>query len=225
MLRIQAALCVFTGSWEMSVFHTLSDGNIGQFGAPGTVVDGETGAWLPAAGAGPAGDGLAAGAGLAVSGLAVAAIAPLAALARLSAGAGLATGAVSATGVLLREAVPQAVRKMTGAAAAAIRRADGTRRRGLSLRIARHPATAAGGTGTERAMTQVVPGAGGDHRFCPASRLFPLLSWPPAAYPGCRSGAPVTRWECTWPSESRPAGPPRARRWPPSAPRSWPPRR
>jgi len=38
MLRIQAALWAFTGSWEMSVFHTLLAGNIGQFGAPGTVV-------------------------------------------------------------------------------------------------------------------------------------------------------------------------------------------
>jgi len=47
------------------------------------------------------------------------------------------------TGALLRDAVPQAVRTRAGAAAAAIRRADGTRRRGLSLRIARHPATAA----------------------------------------------------------------------------------
>jgi hypothetical protein len=129
MLRIQAALCLFTGSWEMSVFHTLSDGNIGQFGAPGTVVDGETGAGLAAAGA---------------------------------AGA---AGAVSATGVLLRDAVPQAVRKRAGAAAAAIRRADGTRRRGLSLRIARHPATAAGGAGTERAMIQVAQHTGSDHRL------------------------------------------------------------
>jgi hypothetical protein len=129
MLRIQAALCLFTGSWEMSVFHTLSDGNIGQFGAPGTVVDGETGAGLAAAGA---------------------------------AGA---AGAVSAAGVLLRDAVPQAVRKRAGAAAAAIRRADGTRRRGLSLRIARHPATAAGGAGTERAMIQVAQHTGSDHRL------------------------------------------------------------
>jgi hypothetical protein len=131
MLRIQAALCLFTGSREMSVFHTLSGGNIGQSGAPGTVVDGETGAGLAAAAAG-------------------------------------ATGAVSAAGVLLRDAVPQAVRKMTGAAAAAIRRADGTRRRGLSLRIARHPATAAGGTGTERAMIQVAQHTGSDHRFVAA---------------------------------------------------------
>src|SRR5215471_18222951 len=38
MLRIQAALWAFTGNWEMSVFHTLLAGNIGQFGAPGTVV-------------------------------------------------------------------------------------------------------------------------------------------------------------------------------------------
>src|SRR5215472_16051682 len=38
MLRIQAALWAFTGNWEMSVFHTLLGGNIGQFGAPGTVV-------------------------------------------------------------------------------------------------------------------------------------------------------------------------------------------
>ena len=38
MLRIQAALWAFTGNREMSVFHTLLAGNIGQFGAPGTVV-------------------------------------------------------------------------------------------------------------------------------------------------------------------------------------------
>src|SRR5437868_2375113 len=38
MLRIQAALWAFTGNWEMSVFQTLLAGNIGQFGAPGTVV-------------------------------------------------------------------------------------------------------------------------------------------------------------------------------------------
>src|SRR5215469_4933049 len=38
MLRIQAALCAFTGILEMSVFQMLLAGNIGQFGAPGTVV-------------------------------------------------------------------------------------------------------------------------------------------------------------------------------------------
>src|SRR5690348_8435531 len=38
MLRIQAELSAFTGNWEMSVFQTLLAGNIGQFGAPGTVV-------------------------------------------------------------------------------------------------------------------------------------------------------------------------------------------
>jgi hypothetical protein len=38
MLRIHAALCESTGSLEILVFHTLSAGNIGQFGAPGTVV-------------------------------------------------------------------------------------------------------------------------------------------------------------------------------------------
>ena len=38
MLRIQAALFASTGSLEMLVFHTLSAGNIGQLGAPGTVV-------------------------------------------------------------------------------------------------------------------------------------------------------------------------------------------
>jgi uracil-DNA glycosylase len=38
MLFIQAALCESTGSLEILVFHTLSAGNIGQFGAPGTVV-------------------------------------------------------------------------------------------------------------------------------------------------------------------------------------------
>src|SRR5215470_15395394 len=54
MLRIQAALCLFTGSREMSVFHTLSDGNIGHSGAPGTVVEGEAGAGLDAGAAGAA---------------------------------------------------------------------------------------------------------------------------------------------------------------------------
>src|ERR1022692_867113 len=38
MLCIQAALRGFTGSFEMSVFQTLSAGNIGQPGAPRTVV-------------------------------------------------------------------------------------------------------------------------------------------------------------------------------------------
>ena len=38
MLRSHAALCLSTGSLEMFVFHTLFAGNIGQFGAPGTVV-------------------------------------------------------------------------------------------------------------------------------------------------------------------------------------------
>src|SRR5258708_1228230 len=37
MLASHAALCLFTGSFEMLVFHTLSAGNIGQLGAPGTV--------------------------------------------------------------------------------------------------------------------------------------------------------------------------------------------
>jgi len=45
MLRSQAALCAATGSFEMSVFQMLSAGNIGQFGAPGTVVPG-TWRWL-----------------------------------------------------------------------------------------------------------------------------------------------------------------------------------
>ncbi len=39
MLASHAALCASTGSLEMLVFHTLFAGNIGQFGAPGTVVD------------------------------------------------------------------------------------------------------------------------------------------------------------------------------------------
>jgi hypothetical protein len=38
MLASQAALREFTGSLEMSVFQTLLAGNIGQLGAPGTVV-------------------------------------------------------------------------------------------------------------------------------------------------------------------------------------------
>jgi hypothetical protein len=43
MLRSHSALRLLTGSCEMSVFHTLFAGNIGQRRAPGTVV--------PAAGA------------------------------------------------------------------------------------------------------------------------------------------------------------------------------
>ena len=38
MLASQGALCLFTGSLEMLVFHTLSAGNIGHLGAPGTGV-------------------------------------------------------------------------------------------------------------------------------------------------------------------------------------------
>src|SRR5579859_1464565 len=38
MLRSQAALCWFTGSFDMSVFQMLSEGNMGQLGAPGTLV-------------------------------------------------------------------------------------------------------------------------------------------------------------------------------------------
>ncbi|HSR84157.1 MAG TPA: hypothetical protein VLM11_08255 [Streptosporangiaceae bacterium] len=39
MLRSHAELRESTGSLEMFVFQTLSAGNSGQFGAPGTVVD------------------------------------------------------------------------------------------------------------------------------------------------------------------------------------------
>jgi hypothetical protein len=52
MLASHAALCGFTGSLEMSVFQTLFAGNIGQPGAPGTVVLAglaERGAALPPA--------------------------------------------------------------------------------------------------------------------------------------------------------------------------------
>jgi hypothetical protein len=38
MLAIHSALWGSTGSWEMFVFHTLSAGNIGQLGAPGSGV-------------------------------------------------------------------------------------------------------------------------------------------------------------------------------------------
>jgi len=44
MLRSHAALREFTGSREMSVFHTLLAGNIGQPAAPGTVVAGRAAA-------------------------------------------------------------------------------------------------------------------------------------------------------------------------------------
>src|ERR1700733_4176699 len=41
MLASHAALCLFTGSREMLVFHTSLAGNIGQLAAPGTVVAGD----------------------------------------------------------------------------------------------------------------------------------------------------------------------------------------
>ena len=41
MLAIQAALCGFTGRLAIGVFQTLSAGNMGQFGAPGTGVPAE----------------------------------------------------------------------------------------------------------------------------------------------------------------------------------------
>jgi hypothetical protein len=63
MLASQAALCELTGSREMSVFQTLSAGNIGQRAAPGTLV--------PAGGlAGGAGDGRGDGLGDGLSGAA-----------------------------------------------------------------------------------------------------------------------------------------------------------
>ena len=51
MLRSQAALWESTGSFEMSVFHTLFAGNIGQPGAPGTLVPGAAAGAAGAAGA------------------------------------------------------------------------------------------------------------------------------------------------------------------------------
>jgi hypothetical protein len=39
MLRSQTLLCLSMGSLEMLVFHTLSAGNSGHFGAPGTEVE------------------------------------------------------------------------------------------------------------------------------------------------------------------------------------------
>src|SRR5271156_3273081 len=41
MLAIQAALCAFTGRLAIGVFQTLSAGNMGQSGAPGTGVPAE----------------------------------------------------------------------------------------------------------------------------------------------------------------------------------------
>ena len=41
MLANQAALCGFTGRLAMGVFQTLSAGNMGQFGAPGSGVPAE----------------------------------------------------------------------------------------------------------------------------------------------------------------------------------------
>src|SRR5215469_15236285 len=38
MLASHAALCWLTGNSEILVFHTLSAGNMGQFGAPGTAL-------------------------------------------------------------------------------------------------------------------------------------------------------------------------------------------
>src|ERR1700722_4694669 len=43
MLAIHSALWGSTGSWEMFVFHTLSAGNIGQLGAPGSGVPADAG--------------------------------------------------------------------------------------------------------------------------------------------------------------------------------------
>src|SRR5215813_7206222 len=73
MLRSQAALCLSTGSFEMSVFHTLLAGNIGQLarvavgpagldsGANAAVARDCPGAWLAGPGevAGPVADGAA----------------------------------------------------------------------------------------------------------------------------------------------------------------------
>jgi hypothetical protein len=50
MLRSHCALRGFTGSLAMSVFQTLSAGNIGQLAAPGTTVAGLAVAGLPIAG-------------------------------------------------------------------------------------------------------------------------------------------------------------------------------
>jgi hypothetical protein len=66
MLRIHAVLWESTGSFEMLVFQTLLAGNIGQFGAPGTVVlmmgggepDGEGDGVVVGAGDDEAGDAL-----------------------------------------------------------------------------------------------------------------------------------------------------------------------
>jgi hypothetical protein len=90
MLRIHAALCEFTGSREMSVFHTLPAGNIGQFGAPGT--------GTPAAGARGAGAfWVAGGTGTA---------ADLAACARGLAGAAVVAGAPQAISAAAARTVP-----------------------------------------------------------------------------------------------------------------------
>ena len=53
MLESHAALWGSTGRPEMSVFQTLSEGNIGQFGAPGTGVPALAGP-MSATGASPA---------------------------------------------------------------------------------------------------------------------------------------------------------------------------
>jgi hypothetical protein len=103
MLRIQAALREFTGSLEISVFQTLSAGNIGQRAAPGTVVPPPAGRLpdvLPAgpvlAGAVLAGSVLAGSvlAGAALAGSALAGVTPDAAAA---AGAALAAAATPAS--------------------------------------------------------------------------------------------------------------------------------
>ena len=83
MLASQAALCSSTGSLEILVFHTLSAGNIGQFGAPGTAV---------------------AATGVAVTGAAVAGFAVTGVAVTGAAVTGVAVTMVAVTGVAVRGA-------------------------------------------------------------------------------------------------------------------------
>jgi len=127
MLAIQAALRGLTGSLEMSVFQTLSAGNIGQPGAPGTVV--------PRVGlAGPAREArrvpwLAAGR--------VAVACPDGPACRGVAGRCCAAGLALAVSLAAVGAVPHAARSGSAAATAAAAPARTSR----NLRIAEHPDT------------------------------------------------------------------------------------
>src|SRR6266516_4788337 len=145
MLFSQAALRGFTGSFEMSVFQTLSAGNIGQPGAPGTVVPAaSTAACACVPGLALAGRAArlraARGAALACRGVAACACATGLALVGWPAAAG-ATVVLQAASSASGSAAAVAV--IAAAAGRDLRGARGARELSRNLCIAEHPGTAA----------------------------------------------------------------------------------